>query len=132
MMVGLIFIYASIDKIANPAYFAGMIQNYQLAPDIFINIAAIILPWLELLCGALLLTGIWHRSAAFLITFLMLVFMIAISSAIFRGLDIECGCFGAGTSANWSRIIEDIFLLVFSVQILFYPKSKLAVENNWQ
>jgi len=132
MMVGFIFIYASIDKIAAPAYFAGMIQNYQLIPDLFINFAAIVLPWLELLCGMLLLIGIWHRSAALLITILMVVFIIAISSAIFRGLDIECGCFGAGTSANWTRIIEDIFLLAFSLQVLFYPESKLAVENRWK
>ncbi len=131
-MVGLVFIYASIDKIADPAYFAGSIQNYQLAPDIFINMAAIILPWLELLCGLLLLIGVWHRPASLIITFLMIVFIIAISSAIFRGLDIECGCYGSGISADWKRIVEDFFLLAFSLQILFYPESKLALGNIWK
>jgi len=129
ILVGLVFIYASIEKITSPAYFAGTIQNYQIIPDSMINIAAIILPWLELICGFLLITGLWHRSAAFIISLLMTIFILAIISAIIRGLDIECGCFGAGTSANWTRIIEDIFLLAFSLQILFFPKSTFALGN---
>ena len=128
-MVGILFIYASIDKIADPAYFAGNIQNYQLIPLSLINISAITLPWLELLCGVLILTGVWHRSASLIITFLTIVFIIAISSAIFRGLDIECGCYGSATSADWTKIVEDFFLLAFSVYILFFPTSKLALEN---
>jgi uncharacterized membrane protein YphA (DoxX/SURF4 family) len=132
MMVGLLFIYACIDKIVAPAYFAGTIQNYQLLSVSLINIVSITLPWLELICGILLMVGIWHRAAAVIISFLMTVFIIAILSVILRGLDIECGCFGSDTSANWARIVEDIFLLVFSLQIVFYPNSKLALENIWK
>jgi uncharacterized membrane protein YphA (DoxX/SURF4 family) len=127
-----VFIYASLDKIAAPAYFAGTIQNYQLLPDSLINIVAIILPWLELICGILLLAGIWHRSAALIISFLMIAFIVAITSVIIRGLDIECGCFGSDTSANWARIVEDIFFLTFSLQIVFYPRSRLALEKIWE
>jgi uncharacterized membrane protein YphA (DoxX/SURF4 family) len=129
IIVGLVFIYASIDKISSPAYFAGTIQNYQIIPEFLMNIVAITLPWVELICGVLLLIGVWHRSAALILSLLMIVFIFAILSAIVRGLGIECGCFGAGTSANWTRIMEDIFLLAFSLQILFFPKSIFALEN---
>ena len=129
ILVGFVFIYASIEKITSPAYFAGTIQNYRILPDAMINLVAIILPWLELICGILLLTGVWHRSAALIVSMMMIIFIFAISSAILSGLDIECGCFGSGTSANWTRIIEDLFLLVFSLQIFFFPKSILALEN---
>jgi uncharacterized membrane protein YphA (DoxX/SURF4 family) len=129
MLVGFVFIYASIEKIADPAYFAGTLQNYQIIPDPLINIVAITLPWLELVCGLLLLTGFWHRPSAFIIALLMIVFIIAIVSVILRGLDIECGCFGTGTSADWTRIIEDLFLFAFTLQILIFPKSVLAFEN---
>jgi uncharacterized membrane protein YphA (DoxX/SURF4 family) len=132
MMVGIIFIYAGTDKIANSAYFAGTIQNYQILPDLIINLVAIILPWTELICGILLVTGIWQRSAALIVSILILIFIAAIGSVIIRGLDIECGCFGSGSSANWGRIVEDIFLVVFSLQIFFYPRSKLAIENLWR
>jgi uncharacterized membrane protein YphA (DoxX/SURF4 family) len=131
MMVGIIFIFASIDKIASPAYFAGTILSYQILPEIFINLVAIILPWLELISGILLVIGIWHRSAAWIVSILTIVFIIAIGSVIFRGLDIECGCFGSGSSANWGRIVEDLFLLAFSLHIAVHPLSKLAIENLW-
>jgi hypothetical protein len=75
--------------------------------------------------------GIWHRSAAWIVSILTIVFIIAIGSVIFRGLDIECGCFGSGSSANWGRIVEDLFLLAFSLHIAFHPLSKLAIENLW-
>ena len=129
IMVGLVFIYASIDKISSPAYFAGTIQNYQIIPEFLMNIVAITLPWVELICGFLLLTGIWHRAAALIISLLMIMFIFAILSAIVRGLAIECGCFGAGTSANWTRVVEDMFLLAFSLQILIFPKSIFAIGN---
>lgn len=132
MIVGLIFVFASIDKITNPAYFAGTIQNYQILPDLFINLVAIILPWLELICGVLLIAGIWHQSAAVIVSILTLIFILAIVSVIFRGLDIECGCFGTGSSADIGRIIEDLFLLAFSLHIVFHPTSKLAFENIWK
>jgi uncharacterized membrane protein YphA (DoxX/SURF4 family) len=131
MMVGVIFIFASIDKIASPAYFAGTILNYQLLPESMINLVAIILPWLELICGLLLILGIWHQASAVILSTLMLVFILAIGSVIIRGLDIECGCFGTGSSANWSRIVEDLFILAFSLHIVFHSHSKLAVENIW-
>jgi uncharacterized membrane protein YphA (DoxX/SURF4 family) len=131
MMVGIIFIFASIDKIASPAYFAGTIQNYQILPESLINFVAIILPWLELICGILLVIGIWHQSAAWIVSNLTFVFIIAIGSVIFRGLDIECGCFGSDSSANWGRIVEDLFILVFSLQIALNSRSKLAIENRW-
>jgi putative oxidoreductase len=132
IVVGLVFIYASIDKIADPAYFAVTIQHYQLLPNLTINLVAIILPWLELICGVLLVAGIWHRSAALIISFLLITFIIAITSVIIRGLDIDCGCFGSDTSANWARIVEDLFMLTFSVQIIVYPRSRLAIENIWE
>ena len=130
IMVGVVFLYASIDKITNTAYFASAISNYQILPDSIVNLVAIILPWLELICGFLLLIGMWYRSAALVISFLMIVFIIAITSVIIRGLDIDCGCYGSDTLIDWSRVIEDIFLLTFSLQIIFSPESKLAFDKN--
>jgi uncharacterized membrane protein YphA (DoxX/SURF4 family) len=129
LFLGLLFIYASIPKIADPAYFATAIQNYQMVPDSLINMFAIILPWMELICGLLLLSGYWIRAAAVLVGFLNLVFIIALTSAVLRGLDIDCGCYGGESSANWSRIIEDLFLLLFSVYIILFPESKWALEK---
>ena len=129
MIIGLIFIYASLEKIAYPAYFAVSVQNYQLIPDYFTNIIAVVLPWLELYCGILVLIGYWHQAGAAIVSLLNIVFIMALTSAVFRGLDIDCGCYGAGSSVNISRIIEDLFLLSFSLHITLFPQSKFALEN---
>ena len=126
----MVFLYTGMNKIINSAYFAGVIYNYQLLPDLLVNLVAIILPWIELICGSLLLLGFWYRSAALIISFMMIAFLIAITSVMIRGLDIECGCFGSDTLVDWPRIIEDIFLLIFSLQIVFSPESKLAIDKN--
>ena len=125
----MIFIYASLDKLFHPAYFAISIQNYQIIPDSLINLTAVILPWLEFYCGILLLLGFWHRAGVAIIALLNVIFIFALTSALFRGLDIDCGCFGSGSTVSMSRIVEDLFLLAFSVYIFIYPTSKFALEN---
>ena len=46
VILGAVFIYASIDKIRNPEAFAKAVYNYQILPDSLINLTAIALPWL--------------------------------------------------------------------------------------
>lgn len=44
LFLGAVFVYASLDKILHPQAFAEMVYNYQLLPDVLINLTAIILP----------------------------------------------------------------------------------------
>ncbi|MEA1882775.1 MAG: MauE/DoxX family redox-associated membrane protein, partial [Candidatus Marinimicrobia bacterium] len=55
LIVGIIFIYASWDKIAHPAEFAKAIGNYHAVPFGLENMMAMVLPWLELLVGICLI-----------------------------------------------------------------------------
>jgi putative oxidoreductase len=111
-----VFLYAALPKIADPAGFAKSIFNYQLMPDAVINPMALFLPWLELVCGlALLGAPLLRRGALFLNAGMLVVFILAISSAMLRGLNIDCGCFstsGAGTRAALPHLLLDIVLLV--------------------
>lgn len=59
LILGGVFVFASVDKILHPAAFADAVYNYQILPDSLINVAAIILPWLELVLGSLLIIGVW-------------------------------------------------------------------------
>ena len=66
IVLGIVFIYASYDKILHPAAFAKVIYNYQILPDELINLSAIFLPWLELVIGSLLIIGIWLPGSVFI------------------------------------------------------------------
>ena len=65
---------------------------------------------------------------------MMLVFILAISQAMLRGIDITCGCFKVSTDSDklgLDTIIRDIIFLVMSYIVLnrqerkfeFLPKS---------
>jgi hypothetical protein len=112
--------YASMDKLANMSDFAKIIQNYKLLPIELVNLLAIFLPWLEFIVGFCLVLGKFEKASLLLYSLMLIIFIIALSLALIRGLDISCGCFSvepSSTSTVWVRIIEDIIMLFFSVNL---------------
>ena len=135
LVLGGVFIYASLDKIANPAEFAKAIGNYHVLPFGLENLLALFLPWLELLTGILLIAGIMVDGATILIISMNIVFIFAISQALARGISIECGCFSisteGGSNIGFQTILRDFVYLIMAFiifyrqdkQLEFYPKS---------
>ena len=93
LVVGSVFVAAGAMKIWNPGSFANAIANYRLLPDALVNLVAITLPAIEVLAGGLLMAGRWKKPSALLITGLMAIFFTGIAQAVYRHLDIRCGCF---------------------------------------
>ncbi|MFZ3045189.1 MAG: cation diffusion facilitator family transporter, partial [Desulfatirhabdiaceae bacterium] len=132
LILASVFIYASYDKILHPAAFAEAVYNYQILPDNLINIAAQVLPWLELLLGLLLLAGVWMPGAVIGVNLLMVTFLSAIAFNLARGLDIHCGCFstestGAGIS-GW-EILRDSSFLILSGYLLWFIFRRKSLET---
>lgn len=125
--LGAVFIYAAIGKIIQPQFFAEQINNYQMLPYILVTILAVTLPWIEFICGVLLIWGKWLKGASFIVLLLNFVFIIAIASAMVRGLDIECGCFSLSQDASkvgWLRIFEDVLFLAGTGYIFLTADKK--------
>ena len=57
VILGIVFLYASVGKLFKPEDFAKAILRYEFLPIYFVNLIAIILPWVELFTGILLITG---------------------------------------------------------------------------
>src|SRR5258708_38638057 len=85
LVVGGVFIYASLYKIISPGVFAHQIYNYKLLPEWAINPVAIVLPWIQFFCGMALVLNRWTLSATGCIVVMMLVFQVALGSALARG-----------------------------------------------
>jgi uncharacterized membrane protein YphA (DoxX/SURF4 family) len=122
--MGMIFVYASIDKIIHPAAFAQAVFNYQILPDHLINITAIILPCLELCTGICLIIGKWIPGSLFVINFLLLIFLCALVFNLARGLNIHCGCFGTSVqtlegSSMVGTVARDCIFFAAAVFLLF-------------
>ena len=127
LVLGGVFIYASLDKIANPAEFAKAIGNYHVLPFGLENLLALFLPWLELITGILLIAGIMVDGATILIISMNIVFIFAISQALARGISIECGCFSVstegGSNIGFQTILRDFVYLIMAF-IIFYRQDK--------
>jgi len=111
--LGVVFLYAGSISIRSPQEFADTIANYRLLPSIAIAPLALTLPPLEMLVGLFLVIGRPPRMATFSALMLTVVFIIALSSALARGLVIDCGCFGHGTpsrSGMWFSLGRDVLV----------------------
>lgn len=118
--VGIVFVYASLDKIIDPAGFAKAVNNYHILPNDIISIFALFLPWAELLCGAALILGLATRASAQILTVMTVMFIVAIVSALVRGLNIDCGCFSTSSKARnlgFSTLAADLGLLALAVYV---------------
>ena len=126
-ILGVVFIYASLDKIADPVAFSTNIDNYHISPIAINNLAALILPWIELIIGLSLITGVFLDGASILTIGLLAFFIFIITQAYMRGISLECGCFKTAVDPSlgdlkqemlW-RIFEDILFLVLAIIVYF-------------
>ncbi|RJQ39346.1 MAG: DoxX family membrane protein [Nitrospiraceae bacterium] len=124
LILGAVFIYASIDKIIHPADFAKAVYNYQILSYYLINLTAIILPWLELILGVFLIIGLFREGSVCLVTGLLVVFLGSMIFNLARGLNIHCGCFNTSTgNTNNAAMAWYVFrdgLFLFPAFYLFY------------
>ena len=78
LILGGVFIYASLDKIANPAEFAKAVGNYHVLPFGMENLVALILPWVELIAGICIIAGILVDGSSILIIIMNVIFIFAL------------------------------------------------------
>jgi uncharacterized membrane protein YphA (DoxX/SURF4 family) len=108
MLLGAVFVWAGAVKIADPQGFAAIVGNYQILPGVLVGPAAVLLPWVEVLCGLLLLAGLWVDGSLLVVNVLMVVFMAALVSIWIRGIDVDCGCFSVLTTERRSAYVTDM------------------------
>lgn len=126
--LGAIFIYAAVPKINDPVAFAGSVANYQILPYFWSYVAASVLPFLELICGVLLVAGFRVRTGALVIGAMNLAFIAALVSVIARGLDIDCGCFkqGGSKTSPWIALGRDALFLAMTAAVLWFERCGKA------
>lgn len=132
--LGAVFIWACLPKIAHPGYFALAIATYDILPLALVNPMAIILPYIELAAGVMLIIGLRTRAAALLVAGMMLVFTVAVSIALYHGLDASCGCFAAQSleddPISWLTILRDVAWLLMAVYVLLFDRHPLGLDRR--
>ncbi len=131
--LGVLFLGACLHKIAEPRSFALDIATYDILPLALVNLAAITLPWAELVAAAMLLVGHRVRAAALMITGMMAVFLLALVIALGRGLDMSCGCFASQGAAedpiSKLTLLRDLSWLTLAVFVVVFDRSRLGLDR---
>jgi len=124
IIIAIIFVFAGMNKIANPEHFAQSIENYKIAPFFMINFIAVFLPWLEVIIGILLLWNKNIQENLLVINILLWIFTLLVLSALLRGLNIDCGCFGTvnGTKVGLAKIAENLVLISIGLYLQYSSK----------
>jgi len=144
LLLGVLFVYASLDKIASPAAFAKIVYQWQVAGPAPSNLVAVTLPWIELLAGLLLVFGAWKREAALVIALLLAVFIAAAASVMARGIDVlNCGCVSVAANeaasawppawtkgVGWFLVARNLLLLAAALVIALLPLRPLPERRE--
>jgi hypothetical protein len=131
ILIGALFIYAGVVKIIDPVEFARDIDNYKMLPWTIGLGLALYLPWLEIFCGLALITRVLYRGSVFIVTGLMILFIVASVVAKARGLDVSCGCFGHASkylSFTWHLALD--FLLLGGLIIIRDASREIAPPST--
>lgn len=130
IVLGGLFLWAASTKVGSLHAFAEEVANYQLVPPALVPIVATTVVGVEIVAGLLLVTGIWARAAAAVLTGLLVVFIGGLSQALVRGIDLRCGCFGGADVATWGTVWRDVAMLVPAIVVVLFGAGRLALVSD--
>jgi uncharacterized membrane protein YphA (DoxX/SURF4 family) len=129
LVLGGVFLWAALPKLADPPAFAKALWAYQLFPEWSLHPLALTLPWLELLCGLALCLGFWLRAAALWLGALLLSFILALAINLARRHPVDCGCFGASAPRTDAQRLTDMRWLILRDLALLFVAAQLFVAT---
>ncbi len=130
VILGVTFIVSGLLKIQDPITFYGDIQNFDIISGQMALTFAYFVPWLELICGTALLFRLRYHGAIIMYFGLLVVFSVFLVSALIRGVDVNCGCFGGGESTNIPLALARNVLLLCGVAFLGWRELSIPVRTG--
>lgn len=142
LIIGGLFIYMGIVKIQDPIAFLKQVNLYEMLPQIpphLLNGTAILLPWLEVVCGLALVLGVYLRGAGTIIALMLVVFTPAIflraweihstEGTPFLQIAFDCGC-GTGEVIIWQKLLGNTGLLLGSLVAVFSASRRFCLQGD--
>lgn len=125
-LLGGLFLYTGLVKALDPVEFLKLVREYHLVANPYLlNLIAASLPWLEVFCALLLLSGVAVRGTAMILLVMLVPFTLLVlqrALAIQSGLGIpfcsvrfNCGC-GLGEVWICSKLAENAALILLTAR----------------
>jgi uncharacterized membrane protein YphA (DoxX/SURF4 family) len=136
LLVGGVWLVAGAIKVPNGAESVRAVRAYRILPEAIVPTVGHVLPAVEIVVGLALIVGVLTRAMAIVSALLFVAFIIGISSAWSRGLQIDCGCFGGGgevapgETAYVSELLRDTGFLAMAVWLTVRPRTLFALDSR--
>ncbi len=144
-VLGLDLMYLGIKKIGDPVTFLKLIRQYHMLPEdpaVYLNSVALILPWMETICGAALILGLAVRGAGLISAGMLGVFTPMIywrgmelfregAAATFCGVNFDCGC-GSGEVFVCSKLATNAGLFLLTLIVVFSRSRRLCLSQAFK
>ena len=149
LVLGPIFLYAGYSKVflpntnlwplfvlkfsisVNIANFARQVDAFQLLSPSGVAFVAHTLPFTELALGLLMLIGWRLRIWAFLLSVIMLGFLVVVTRAYLLHMDINCGCFATPEPISLRKILEDAALSALAILTTYFAFIEARKPHPW-
>ena len=140
LAVAALFLFAAYQKLfapdSGPQKFALAIKSFQILPLHLVQLATGVIPWIEVICGVLLIIGLWTRAAAWLLVAMLVGFTAAVASVILRKMSVTCGCFGNLTlicpkeALSWCKVGENALILIPTLLVAVFGGGFLTFDRE--
>ena len=125
LLLGSVFLVAGAGKLTHSTEFSGIVAGYGLLPEGPAQIYALLLPWTEIVIGALFILGILTRITSALSIAVIASFITANISTLVSGATGMCGCFGDIIPLTHTQsLTANFIMLAMSTFLLFRPSIK--------
>lgn len=136
-LLGATFLVMGWHKVMHPVEFLKLLRQYELVQSpLVLNLISAYLPWIEVFCGLLLVTGIAVRGTsmtvlAMLIPMTLVVIHRALNlkSALgiaFCAVKFDCGC-GEGEVFICRKLLQNCGLIIIAIWLLGGAGRRLCV-----
>jgi uncharacterized membrane protein YphA (DoxX/SURF4 family) len=114
VLLGAVFLLAGVTKVAAPRQWHA--QSADLGVPVLL---ATVLPYVELVVGALLVAQVARRPVAVVAGVLLVAFTILLVGRLLQGRRPPCACFGAMTSSpiGWGNVARNAAFVVLAIGV---------------
>ena len=140
LILGVVFLYLGLVKAMDPVSFLKLLRQFEVLPSpVALNLVAAILPWFEMLCGALLLSGVALQGTALFVMLMLGGFTAAVffraigiygtGTLAFCAIRFDCGC-GAGDILVCRKLIENLLLCLLAAMVLASGSKRISFKTH--
>ncbi len=135
VILGAMFLYSGFFKVKDPAGFGDVILQYDILPSLLVPYAALLISYLELICGALLIIGYRIKSSSLILITLVSLFTLILFITVLRGKNFDCGCFemerfGISEEVGYPLIVRDLIIIGFLLLVYRAKKQGTSLDQR--